>query len=52
MSLHYLEGEEWTAGRKYSFEPNPSCTELGIDLIYTEGDTEQTREIDLLPYIN
>lgn len=52
MSLHYLDGTDWTPGETYSFamdwETAAALTELTMDV----WAGEEERNIDLLPYLS
>ena len=51
MSLHYLDGTDWTAGETYSFELSSLAAQDVTQLTMYVFLEEQESEIDLLPYL-
>lgn len=51
MSAHYLEGETWISGQRYSFSPAENHSELNMSVSYRERGQTWERDIDLLPNI-
>ena len=51
MSLHYLDGADWTAGETYSFELSSMAAQDVTQLTMHVFLEEQESEIDLLPYL-
>ncbi len=51
MSLHYLDGADWTAGETYSFELSSLAAQDVTQLTMHVFLEEQESEIDLLPYL-
>ena len=51
MSLHYLDGADWTAGETYSFELSSLAAQDVTQLTMYVFLEEQESEIDLLPYL-
>lgn len=51
MSLHYLDGTDWTAGETYSFELSSLAAQDVTELTMHVFLEEQESEIDLLPYL-
>lgn len=48
MSVHYLDGESWTSGKTYTFQPaDGAYTELTMDIALGSQDTS----VDLTPYL-
>lgn len=51
MSLHYLDGADWTAGETYSFELSSLAAQDVTQLTMYVFLEKQESEIDLLPYL-
>ena len=51
MSLHYLDGTDWTAGETYSFELSSLAAQDVTQLTMYVFLEKQESEIDLLPYL-
>lgn len=51
ISLHYLDGTDWTAGETYSFELSSMAAQDVTQLTMHVFLEEQESEIDLLPYL-
>ena len=51
MSLHYLDGADWTAGETYSFELSSLAAQDVTELTMHINLDDQEGEIDLLPYL-
>lgn len=51
MSLHYLDGADWTAGETYSFELSSLAAQDVTQLTMYVFLEDQEWEIDLLPYL-
>ena len=51
ISLHYLDGTDWTAGETYSFELSSLAAQDVTQLTMYVFLEEQESEIDLLPYL-
>ena len=51
MSLHYLDGTDWTAGETYSFELSFLAAQDVTELTMHINLDDQEGEIDLLPYL-
>ena len=51
MSLHYLDGTDWTPGETYSFELSSLAAQDVTELTIHIFQEDQEREIDLIPYL-
>lgn len=51
ISLHYLDGTDWTAGETYSFELSSLAAQDVTELTMHINLDDQEGEIDLLPYL-